>query len=271
MKAKQLKRIEEANNLRAMSTQGISVEGGNSSSPKEEKPKPPRPEPSRRLSAAISEMVGLGNPDTDKLHEHSKMQRLMLGAWEGVDLTSMMSEDIRKEFSSPVRQAYHDLSHKANWLVENNNFVNFVTAVILGCGVLVGAQTYDGWKEVENEETGKPLCETTQCEVCLAIDQVILAIFTFEIVAKFVAADHAPLSVLRDPWNAFDFVIVLLCLPIFPTGGVPVAVLRLLRLLRVLKLVKAFPQLQVIVKALMMGMASIGYIGVILLLVFYGE
>ena len=45
--------------------------------------------------------------------------------------------------------------------------------------------------------------------------------------------------------------------------------LRLLRLLRVLKLVKAFPQLQVIVNALMMGLSSIGFIGIILVLVFY--
>lgn len=44
---------------------------------------------------------------------------------------------------------------------------------------------------------------------------------------------------------------------------------RLLRLLRVLKLVQKLPQLHIIITALMMGLASIGYIGVILLLFFY--
>ena len=48
-----------------------------------------------------------------------------------------------------------------------------------------------------------------------------------------------------------------------------ITMLRLLRLLRVLKLVKSLPQLQLIVDALVQGLASIGYIGVILVLVFY--
>ena len=46
-------------------------------------------------------------------------------------------------------------------------------------------------------------------------------------------------------------------------------VLRLLRLLRVLKMVKRFPQLQVIVNALIMGLGSIAYIALILFFFFY--
>jgi voltage-gated sodium channel len=48
-----------------------------------------------------------------------------------------------------------------------------------------------------------------------------------------------------------------------------VTMLRLLRLLRVLKLVKSLPDLQLIVDALVQGLASIGYIGIILMMVFY--
>ena len=103
-KAKQLKRIEEANSLRAMSTQtlGGGPDGEGSTSPSGkggESERTKRVEPSRRLSAAISEMVGLGNPSEEKMNEASKMQRLMLGAWEGVDLTSMINEEPRKEVS----------------------------------------------------------------------------------------------------------------------------------------------------------------------------
>ena len=46
-------------------------------------------------------------------------------------------------------------------------------------------------------------------------------------------------------------------------------VLRLLRLLRVLKLVKQLPQLQMIVGGLLNGLTSIGYISLLLALVFY--
>lgn len=141
-------------------------------------------------------------------------------------------------------------------------FVNFITLVIVAAGALVGLQTYDGY--AEDEITLK--CETGRCEVVKLIDFVILLIFTAEILLKFIAADSAPLRVLKDAWNAFDFLIVL---GSWTLGGGMITMLRLLRLLRVLKLVKAFPQLQVIVSALMMGMASIGYIGVILMLVFY--
>mmetsp|Transcript_31661 Transcript_31661/g.62776 ORF Transcript_31661/g.62776 Transcript_31661/m.62776 type:complete len:1001 (-) Transcript_31661:3-3005(-) len=272
-KAKQLKRIEEANSLRAMSTSQIGGAFGDvSTSPtakgqsEAENPKPKKPNPSRRLTVAISEMVGLGNPQEEQLVEASRMQRLMLGAWEGVDLMSLMSDEPRKEFKNSVRQAYYDISLKFKVLVENPTFGNFITWVIIAAGVLVGAQTYDGWGEAEDEDGNVIGCQTDICRTCTTIDEIILYIFTFEILAKFIAADNTPARVLLDPWNMFDFLIVVAS---YALGGGMVTMLRMLRLLRVLKLVKAFPQLQVIVSALIMGMASIGYIGVILMLVFY--
>ncbi|GMI02942.1 hypothetical protein TrVE_jg10438 [Triparma verrucosa] len=262
MKAKQLKKIETAR----AATMGKMIVDENSSSTsptaKMQPQKSERPEPSRRLTVAIGEMVGLGNPEDDALVESTKMQRLMLGAWEGVDLSGMLDEEVRKSFKNPVRQGYHDISLKAKLVVEDSRFVNFITLVIVMAGALVGIQTYPGWGE--DEITLQ--CETDNCRLCGQIDFVILIIFTIEIGLKFIAADHAPLRVLLDPWNAFDFLIVV---GSYVLGGGMITMLRLLRLLRVLKLVKAFPQLQVIVQALMMGMASIGYIGVILFMVFY--
>ena len=52
-------------------------------------------------------------------------------------------------------------------------------------------------------------------------------------------------------------------------GGDFVVVLRLPRLLRVLKLGRALPQLQVIVSALIKGLSSIGYIAMLLFLIYY--
>jgi hypothetical protein len=54
-----------------------------------------------------------------------------------------------------------------------------------------------------------------------------------------------------------------------PAAGSLVTMLRHLRLLRVLKLVKSLPALAVIVNALIMGLSSIGFIGIILGLCFY--
>ena len=223
----------------------------------------------RRMSMPkLSVVVGLGDPDTEKIEESAKMVRLLLGAWEGVDLTDLMEDEV-KEFDNPVRQMYHNISKVANRIAYDSRFVNFITIVIVIAGALVGLQTYDGFGEVTTDDgQGNVVieCKTDKCDVVMIIDAVILYIFTFEIVTKFVAEDGTPLKVLQDSWNAFDFLIVV---GSWTLGGGMITMLRLLRLLRVLKLVKAFPQLQVIVQALMMGMASIGYIGVILVLVFY--
>eukprot|EP00520_Triparma_pacifica_P006268 CAMPEP_0118662880 /NCGR_PEP_ID=MMETSP0785-20121206/17080_1 /TAXON_ID=91992 /ORGANISM="Bolidomonas pacifica, Strain CCMP 1866" /LENGTH=824 /DNA_ID=CAMNT_0006556479 /DNA_START=20 /DNA_END=2491 /DNA_ORIENTATION=- len=261
MKAKQLKKMAESQSLRKSTSVGLSDSDEGKST---------RERSSRRMSTnRLSIMVGLGDTLGDNLAQQNRMKKLMLGAWEGVDLESLMHEEV-KVFANPIRNAYYQLAMKSKTLVEDSRFVNFITLVIMAAGALVGLQTYEGYAEVE-VECVKPceikfVCETDACRTVGAIDFVILIIFTLEIGLKFIAADNAPLRVLKDPWNAFDFLIVLGS--IFLGGGM-ITMLRLLRLLRVLKLVKAFPQLQVIVSALMMGMASIGYIGVILVLVFY--
>ena len=88
--------------------------------------------------------------------------------------------------------------------------------------------------------------------------------------ARALSPRSASLSFFRSNWNTFDFVCVAASyaalaelIEFNPT------VLRLLRLLRVLKMVKRFPQLQVIVNALIMGLGSIAYIALILFFFFY--
>ncbi|KAG3233892.1 hypothetical protein PI124_g21042 [Phytophthora idaei] len=99
------------------------------------------------------------------------------------------------------------------------------------------------------------------------LDTAILTVFTAEVTLKILAEGLEPWNYFRGAWNVFDFIIVI---GSFTRGsGGMLTMLRLLRLLRVLKLVRAFPQLQVIVSALIKGVGSIGYIGLILLLCFY--
>jgi len=269
MKEKQEKKIAEQKRMRSQASalrEGGSSGGGERTSERNNRS-------SRRMSTSMLQAsIGLGNPEVEKLEEANQMQKLLVGAWDGVDLTDLM-DDEKKTFSNPLRQKYHDFSHVAHAIAYDHRFVNFITLVIILAGALVGLQTYDGYGEVTTEivaENGDKTylieCKTSDCEVVGAIDFVILLIFTVEIGLKFIAEDNTPLKVMLDAWNAFDFLIVL---GSWTLGGGMITMLRLLRLLRVLKLVKAFPQLQVIVQALMMGMASIGYIGVILVLVFY--
>lgn len=76
-----------------------------------------------------------------------------------------------------------------------------------------------------------------------------------------------PWRYFLDPWNVFDFTVLLLCL--LPAAGPFAAVLRLARALRLLRLVSALPKLQLLVGALLKSFSAMGYVGVLLGLMFY--
>ena len=139
-------------------------------------------------------------------------------------------------------------------IAESPWFVNFVTAVIILAGVVVGFETYPDI--VDKHHTTLDLLNT-----------VILWIFVIEIVVKMGAEGSKPWRYFLDAWNVFDFVIV--AAAFLPFDGNAVTVLRLLRLLRVLKLVRALPKLQILVGALLKSIPSMAYVSILLLLLFY--
>jgi voltage-gated sodium channel len=138
-------------------------------------------------------------------------------------------------------------------------FQQFVIATIVLAGIVVGIETYQadvpGWMP--------PLH---------IVDYLILLVFTLEAAIKIMAEGNRPGNYFKDPWNVFDFVIVLACwLPVFlpEMDTTFVAVFRLARILRVLRLVSALPQLRMLVDALLKSIPSMGYVGILLFLLFY--
>jgi voltage-gated sodium channel len=106
-------------------------------------------------------------------------------------------------------------------------------------------------------------------DVLGTIDSIILYIFTFECVMSILSHGKTPWMYFAHAWNSFDFFIVVMCyLPDSVTGG-NVAVLRLLRLMRLLKLLHTIDNLQVILLGLSAGFGSIGYIMILMTLVYY--
>ncbi len=134
--------------------------------------------------------------------------------------------------------------------VESPLFQNTVIAVICVNGVTLGLETSD--RLVEWSRGAIPL-----------INQTILAFFVVEITLRLVA--WGP-RFFRGPWNVFDFSIVAVSL--IP-GGETYAVLRALRILRLLRLLSQVGRLRVIVESLLRALPGIGWIGVLLLLVYY--
>jgi voltage-gated sodium channel len=87
------------------------------------------------------------------------------------------------------------------------------------------------------------------------------------IVMKMGAEGSRPWRFFKEPWNVFDFVIV--AVVFLPINSQYATVLRLARLLRVLRLVRAVPRLQILVGALLKAIPSMGYVSLLLFLVFY--
>lgn len=139
-------------------------------------------------------------------------------------------------------------------LAESSGFQNFITGVILFAGVLVGIETYES---IHQRFHG----------VMDVLDQLVLWIFVAEIVIKMTGELPRPWRYFYDGWNVFDFVIV--AGAFLPFAAQYATVLRLLRLLRVLKLVRALPKLQLLVGALLKSIPSMGYVSILLLMLFY--
>jgi voltage-gated sodium channel len=133
-------------------------------------------------------------------------------------------------------------------------FHHFIVAVILLAGVVAGLET-------------SPAIMAQSGPLLLGLDRVILAIFILEAALKMAAHGRQPWRYFADGWNVFDFLIVLLCL--LPVGGPFAAVLRLARALRLLRLVSALPQLQLLVGALLKSLSAMGYVSLLLALLFY--
>lgn len=129
-----------------------------------------------------------------------------------------------------------------------------IIGVIIFAGILVGLETY-------------PEIMVAFGSWLYFLDRMVLAIFTVEILIKFVARYPRPLQFFSDPWNVFDFIIVGACF--LPFAVKYAMVLRILRLLRVLRLIRAIPRLQIVVEALLRSLPSMGYVSILLLVLFY--
>ncbi len=139
-------------------------------------------------------------------------------------------------------------------IVEANWFHRTIVAVILLAGVLAGLETSATVRERHDA-------------LLRALDALVLGVFIIEIAIKLAAHGRKPWLYFRDGWNIFDFLIVLLCC--LPTDSQFAAVLRLARGLRLLRLVTALPKLQLLVGALLKSLGAMGYVGLLLSLMFY--
>ena len=169
-----------------------------------------------------------------------------------------LKNDSSDHISNKLTTKKMDIS-KIKSIVDSQWFNNFILWTIVAAGILVGIQTYG-----DRVANWQGLIES--------LDMLILWIFTIEAILKIVAEGNRPQNYFKDSWNVFDFLIVVVCWAAYFLPGVNagyVAVFRLARVLRVLRLVSALPKLKVLVDAMLKSIPSMGYVGILLLLLFY--
>jgi voltage-gated sodium channel len=143
----------------------------------------------------------------------------------------------------------------AQRLSEHPVFKGFIFTLILLSAVVTGIETYvDRYGALQYWLT--------------RIDNFIVLSFTVEILLKILAMGRKPWLFFADPWNVFDFIIVAICLiPAVDTHYV--AVFRMVRVLRVFRMVNFFPKLRLLVNALLKSIPSMGYVILLLSILFY--
>ncbi|MEC7801089.1 MAG: ion transporter [Verrucomicrobiota bacterium] len=150
------------------------------------------------------------------------------------------------------------MKNKFSQISQSPTFKRFIIFTILLAALVVGAQTYKEFSE-------------KYATILSLLDAFILFVFLVEVVIKILAEGKKPQNYFKNPWNLFDFIIVVACLlePIFDLGGEFLPVLRLARILRVLRLVTAIPKLQLLVTCLLKSLPSMFYVSILLFLLFY--
>ena len=156
--------------------------------------------------------------------------------------------------SEPPPPASKGLIDTLGRVVDSKAFQRFILGTILAAAVIVGL------------ETDRSLM-ARYGGLIYALDWTVLSIFIVEAILKIARHGRHGHRYFRDPWNVFDFTIVVVCL--LPFQGHYAAVLRLARVLRALRLVSSVPRLQLLVGSLLRSIPSMGYIGMLLGILFY--
>lgn len=157
-----------------------------------------------------------------------------------------------KQSKNPLMLILYRLKHmdELKGFIESNRFQYTIIGLIIVNAITIGLETSDSIRDA----FGLWLTE---------IDRYILVLFTIEIGLKLVAYRH---RFFYSAWNVFDFLIVAIAL--IPAAG-PLHILRTLRILRTARLINNVPKLRLIIESLLKSIPSIGWIAVLLFMIFY--
>jgi voltage-gated sodium channel len=155
--------------------------------------------------------------------------------------------------SAQLSAQWQALQSRFMQIRDNKIFEWFVIAVIITSSIVIGAKTYD----IPPGILG----------VLAVLDVAVTLFFLIEILIRM-AAEPRFWDFFKKGWNVFDFIIVVVSL--IPINDSEYALLaRLLRLFRVLRLISFIPEMRVLVSALLIAIPRIGYVALLMFVIFY--
>ncbi len=146
------------------------------------------------------------------------------------------------------------LQKKLNILISSALFDKIIIGLILLNALILGL------------ETSAELM-TSYAGVFAVAQNIILAAFIVEAILKISAVAPRLKLYFGNSWNLFDFTVIVLSL--IPATGELAMVARLARLMRVLRLISTIPELRLIVSTLLRSIPSMGYVMLLMSIIFY--
>ena len=148
---------------------------------------------------------------------------------------------------------WNDFQTRFQQILDNKGFEFFVISVIILSSLMIGIRTYEL----------NPIFESS----LVVLDYGVTLFFLMEILIRMAAEDRLR-DFFRKGWNVFDFTIVVISL--IPLDDSQYALIaRMLRLFRVMRLISFIPELRVLVTALITALPRMGYVALLMFIIFY--
>ncbi len=141
-------------------------------------------------------------------------------------------------------------AYRIKWLATRlygNTFEFVVIGVIIANAVALAMLTF-------------PDLHPNAAEVAHTIDSFAIAFYTIELVLRIISYGKKPWMFFRNPWNVFDFIVVI-AIPFLNNGTV---IFRLVRLLRILRIFRFLPEARILMLSMVKSVAPLANLAVLI-------
>ena len=141
-------------------------------------------------------------------------------------------------------------AYRIQWLARlmyGNAFEFVVIAVIIANAVALAVLTFAD-------------VDPAVAAVAIAVDQFAIYFYTAELILRIISYGTKPWMFFRNPWNVFDFLVVIL-IPFLNNGTV---IFRLVRLLRILRVFRFLPEARILMLSMVKSVAPLANLAVLI-------